>query len=382
MPNKVDMPIINSPDPKGQSALGSGEHSGLRKRQKVKNRRIKLRQIAITKTGAKGAFKIQNNTIPEPSENEVTIRVKNIGINFAEVLARKGLYPDAPKVPFVPGWEISGIVIKTGKKVDTSMLGKPVFALTDYGGYADTVNVPIDQVVEKPEILSFEEAASLIITYLGAYHLLVVMGALRKGESVLIQNAGGGVGLAALDIAKRIGAVTYGTASPWKHRFLKEKGYDHVVDYRSGNWMKAILKQTDGKGVDLAIDAIGGRSWKNSYKMLRVNGRLGMYGTTSINSTSVGKLGFLKLLLQTPLFHPLGLIYANKSVFGVHTERALLDDSSKFGRWIAPILGGVSEGWIRPHVDKVFDFVDVSIAHAYVEARKNIGKIVLKVDSH
>jgi len=339
-----------------------------------------MRQIAIIKTGSKGAFQIQEKRIHGPAENEVTIRVKAIGINFAEILARKGLYPDAPKIPFVPGWEISGIVEAAGNNADDGMVGKPVLALTHYGGYADVVNVPVDQVIEKPDVLSFEESAALIITTMGAYHLLVVMGALKKSESVLIHNAGSGVGLAALDIAKKIGAITYGTASPWKHSFLKGKGFDYVIDYRTGNWLKTLLKQTDGKGVNLAIDALGGKSWRSSYKALAVNGRLGMYGSTSINNTSVGKLGFLKLLLQMPLFHPLGLIYANKAVFGVHTERAMLDDSTKFWKWMAPLIEGVEEGWIRPHIDKIFHFEDVAGAHAYVEGRKNMGKIVLKVD--
>lgn len=337
-----------------------------------------MRQIAIIKTGGKDAFQIQEKTIPGPAENEVTVRVKAVGINFAEILARKGLYPDAPKIPFVPGWEISGTVEAAGSSSGAALLGKPVLALTHYGGYADVVNVPVDQVIEKPDALNFEESAALIITTMGAYHLLVVMGALKKSESVLIHNAGGGVGLAALDIAKKIGAITYGTASPWKHEFLKEKGFDYVIDYRTGSWLKTLLKLTGNKGVNLVIDALGGKSWRNSYKALAVNGRLGMYGTTSINSTSIGKLGFLKLLLQTPFFHPLGLIYANKAVFGVHTERALLDDSNNFGKWMAPLIAGVEEGWIRPHVDKVFDFEDVAGAHAYVEGRKNMGKVVLK----
>src|SRR6185295_5836456 len=151
---------------------------------------------------------------------ELLIRVQAAGINFADILARQGLYPDAPKLPAVVGYEVAGTVEAVGPQTDAAMVGKAVLALTRFGGYADVVTVPRGQVFEKPAALTFEQAAAIPVNYLTAYGLLVVMGGLRKGEAVLIQNAGGGVGLAALDIAKQIGAITYGTASPGKHEFL------------------------------------------------------------------------------------------------------------------------------------------------------------------
>ena len=161
-----------------------------------------------------------------PGENQVVIRVRAAGLNFADILSRQGLYPDSPPKPCVMGYEISGVVEAVGKGVNSEAKGKSVVALTRFGGQSDLVAVRADQMFEKPEKLTFEQAAAIPVNYLTAYALLVVMGSLHLGESVLIHNAGGGVGLAALDIAKKIGAETYGTASPGKHEFLTERGLD------------------------------------------------------------------------------------------------------------------------------------------------------------
>jgi len=205
----------------------------------------------------------------------------------------------------------------------------------------------------------------------------VVMGSLHAGESVLIHNAGGGVGLAALDIAKQIGAETYGTASPSKHTFLTERGLDHPIDYRKQDWLPELQKLTNGRGVDLVIDPIGGAHWKKSYAALRHTGRLGMFGvsTASANGLS-GKLKMLKAAIQTPWFHPFALLNKNRGVFGLNLGH-MWHEPEKVAVWMRDILCGVEEEWIRPHVDQAFSFTEVGKAHRYLEERKNIGKVVL-----
>jgi len=336
-----------------------------------------MKQIVITKSGGPGVLKVKEKPDTEPEKGEVKIRVKAAGINFADILARKGLYPDAPKPPCVIGYEVSGIVEAVGEEVQESMIGKSVLALTRFGGYSDVVTVPTGQVVEKPEHLSFEEAAAIPVNYLTAYQLLVVMGSLKQGESVLIHNAGGGVGLAALDIAKKIGAVTYGTASPFKHPFLRKRGLEHVIDYRTQDWPEVMKQLTNGRGVELIIDPLGGRNWKKSYKALRSTGRLGMFGISTVSRPgSGGKLRIIKVILQTPWFHPLSLMNSNRAVFGVNVGH-LWNEGPKVEKWMEAIMNGVKEGWVCPHVGKTFSFNDVADAHAYIENRKNIGKVVL-----
>jgi NADPH:quinone reductase-like Zn-dependent oxidoreductase len=331
----------------------------------------------ITKTGGVDVLKIQTKDDPKPAKREIVIRVKASGINFADILARKGLYPDAPKTPCVVGYEVSGVIEAVGEGVDRSLIGKPVLALTAFGGYSDVVAVPATQVFEKPERLNFEEAAAIPVNYLTAYQLLVVMGSLRRGESVLIHNVGGGVGLAALDIAKHIGAITYGTASSGKHDFLRQRGLDHAIDYRTQDWTQQLQRLTEGRGVELITDPIGGSHWKKSYRALRSTGRLGMFGISSAAESRWGaKLRLLKVVLQMPWFNPVSLMNANKGVFGANLGH-LWREGPKLKGWMEEILSGARESWVRPHVDKVFSFERAGEAHAYIEARKNIGKVIL-----
>jgi NADPH:quinone reductase-like Zn-dependent oxidoreductase len=303
--------------------------------------------------------------------------VRAAGLNFADILARQGLYPDGPAKPCVMGYEVSGVVDSVGENVDRLLVGKSVIAMTRFGGQSEKVVVQEKQIFEKPESLSFEQAAAVPVNYLTAYALLLVMGGLRKGESVLIHNAGGGVGLAALDIAKKIGAVTYGTASPAKHKFLRERGLDHPIDYRNQDWLPILKELTDGRGVELVIDPIGGSHWKKSYNALRHTGRLGMFGVSSASATGLkGKFKLIKAAAQMPRFHPLGLLNKNRGVFGLNLGH-MWHEPEKVAEWVQAIMRGVNEGWIRPHVDRTFSFDQTSEAHAYMEARKNIGKVVL-----
>ena len=336
-----------------------------------------MRQIVIPKYGSVSVFRIEEKPDPQPGKDEVLIRVKASGINFADILARRGLYPDAPKLPMVVGYEVSGVVESVGEGADENLKGREVLAMTRFHGYSDAVAVPVTQIFEKPNSLSFEQVAALPVNYLTAYQLLITMGALKKEESVLIHNAGGGVGLAALDIAKKIGATTYGTASFGKHDFLKQRGLDHAIDYRTKDWLQKLKELTNGKGVELVIDPLGGTSWKKSYRALRATGRLGMFGISTATESGLGaKLSLLKVALQMPWFNPIGLMNTNKSAFGVNLGQ-MWGEAKKISRWMQEILDGVEEGWVQPRVDKVFPFGKAGEAHAYIEARKNIGKVVL-----
>ena len=340
-----------------------------------------MKQIVITKHGNPDVLKIQEKADPIPSSGEVLIKVKAIGINFADILARKGLYPDAPKPPCVVGYEVSGVIESVGRGVDSSKIGNSVFALTRFNGYSDKVCVSENAIFPIPESLNFQRAAAIPVNYLTSYQLVHVMGGLKKGESILIHNAGGGVGLAVLDISLHLGAITYGTSSAGKHSFLKDRGLNYPIDYRNQDFLSRILYLTNGKGVELIIDPIGGKNWKKSYRALRSTGRLGMFGVSTVTDSTAGKvIQLAKLLLHTPWYNPLRLMNANKSVFGVNLGH-MWKEREKISGWMHEILKGVEEGWIRPHVDRSFSFEQAGEAHAYIEARKNIGKIVLVTDS-
>src|SRR2546426_4633526 len=336
-----------------------------------------MRAVVTTAAGDVRVMKVEERPDPQPKSGQVLIRVKAAGLNFADILARQGLYPDGPKKPCVMGYEVAGVIEGVGDQVDQALVGKAVVAMTRFGGQSELVVVNSKQFFEKPDSLSFEQGAAIPVNYLTAYALLAVMGSLQPGEAVLIHNAGGGVGLAALDIAKRLNAVTYGTARPSKHEFLRERGLDHPIDDRNQDWLPVLKEMTHGRGVELVIDPIGGGHWKKSYLALRSTGRLGMFGVSTASANGLkGKLGLLKAAWQTPWFHPFGLLNKNRGVFGLNLGH-MWHEGEKVAEWMRTILDGVKEGWVRPHVDKAFSFGQAGAAHTYIESRKNIGKVVL-----
>jgi NADPH:quinone reductase-like Zn-dependent oxidoreductase len=323
--------------------------------------------------GGPEKLQLRQSPDPSPAQGEVRIRVKASGINFADILARQGLYPDAPRIPCVVGYEVSGTVDAVGPGSGQSWIDRDVFALTRFGGYSDVVVVPEKHVFPKPASLSHEQAAAIPVNYLTAWQLLVVMGSLKREETVLVHNVGGGVGLAAIDIARHIGSTIYGTASSAKHAFLFERGVHEAIDYRAKDWVVELDRLTNGKGVALITDPLGGNHWKKSYKALRSTGRLGMFGVSVATTSKLpGPLRLLPLALGTPFFHPLALMNANKSVFG-----HVWHESDMIAGWMEILLKGVADGWVRPHVDKSFPLAQAGEAQTYIEERKNIGKVVL-----
>ena len=339
-----------------------------------------MRQILNTANGSYDVLEVQEVPDLVPKPDELVINVKASGLNFADIMARKGQYSDGPDKPCVMGYEIAGIVEAAGDEVDNQWVGKEVLAFCRFGGQAEQVQVKPQQVFEKPDRLSWEEAAALPVNYLTAWMLLVAMGGLKEYESVLIQNVGGGVGIAALDIAQHIGATTYGTASARKHDFLNERGLHHAIDYRNDDWYEVLMDLTSGKGVDLITDPLGGKEWKRGYKALRSTGRLGMFGISSASSGPEGGLSaylsMAKTALQMPFFHPLSLLDNNRGVFGVNLGH-LWHEPEKVQHWMRSILDGVEAGWINPYVDTTFTFNATGEAHRYIEERRNIGKVIL-----
>jgi len=336
-----------------------------------------MRAVVTTAAGDVRVMKVEERPDPQPKAGQVIIRTMAAGLNFADILARQGLYPDGPPKPCVMGYEVSGPIERVGPDVDPGIIGRPVIAMTRFGGQAELVAVPYAQTFDKPESLTFEEAAAIPVNYLTAWALLVTMGGLKKDEAVLIHNAGGGVGLAALDIAKHIGARTFGTASVGKHEFLRARGLDHPIDYRGQDWLPVLMSLTDNRGVELIIDPLGGSSWKKSYRALRPTGRMGVFGMSVASASGItGKIRAMKAILAMPRFNPIGLMNRNKGVFGLNLGH-MWGEGEKVAGWVSEIMRGVAEGWINPHVDRAFPFDQIADAHTYLESRKNIGKVVL-----
>jgi NADPH:quinone reductase-like Zn-dependent oxidoreductase len=336
-----------------------------------------MRQVFITAVGGPDVLKVREAPDPTPTDTQLRIRVRASGVNFADILARQGLYPDAPTLPCVVGYEVAGVVDAVGPQADAAWLGREVLALTRFNGYADTLVVPAAQVFVKPAALSFEQAAAVPVNYLTAWQLMVVMGALSADETVLIHNAGGGVGLAAIDIGRHVGARLIGTASGGKHPFLRERGLDVAIDYNREDWRREVSRVTEGRGVELVLDPLGGGHWKKSYAALRHTGRLAMFGASTLTESKLpGVVRLLAMAASLPWFNPVPLMNANRAVFGVNLGH-LWHEVDKIARWMTILLAGVDAGWVRPHVDRCFPLEQAGAAHAYLEARRNTGKVVL-----
>ncbi len=336
-----------------------------------------MRAIILSQHGVAGAFELRETDALIPAAGQVLIAVRAAGVNFADILARQGIYPACPPLPCVIGYEVAGEVLAVGEGVNADLVGQRVMALTDFGGYAEQALVKAAYVWPMPVSLSFEQAAAIPLNYITAWGLLVAMGGLQSGETVLIHNAGGGVGLAAIDIARHKGALVIGTASPGKHDRLRERGLDHAVDYRKDDWDRQVLELTGGRGVELAIDPVGGSQWRRTFAVLRKTGRMGMFGISSASAAGLtGKFKLLKLFAAAPFFHPARLIPGNRGVFGINIH-AMYEEHAKLSGWMAEMLPGVEQSWLRPHVDRSYSFADVAAAHAYIEARQNLGKVVL-----
>src|ERR1700691_329848 len=301
---------------------------------------ICMRQIWITKAGPPEVLEIKEAPDPNPKAREVRIRVEASGVNFADIMGRLGIYPDLPPMPVVAGHEGAGRIDAVGEGVDAGWVGRDIFAVTRFGGYADVVCVPLAQIFARPADMSALEGAAIPINYLTAWQLLVVMGSLKRGETVLIHSAGGGVGIAATQIAKHIGARVIGTASAAKHAELRALGVDHLIDYRTEDFETRAREITGGRGVELILDAVGGVSWKKGYRLLAPTGRLGMSGLSALAQGKTRSLvGALSMLANTPWlqFNPLALMNANKGVFGANLKH-LFDNPELARVWAGQLL--------------------------------------------
>lgn len=338
-----------------------------------------MRQVWISKAGAPEVLEVREAPDPTPAAGEVRIAVEAAGINFADIMARMGTYPDLPGIPIVVGYEVAGTIDAVGEGVDEARVGEPVLALCRFGGYASAVCVPEVQAFRRPDGMDALVGAALPVTYLTAWQLVVAMGGLAPTETVLIHSAGGGVGIAAVQIAKHIGATVIGTASPGKHDYLRSIGVDHCIDYRSEDFEQRTLEITGGAGVELICDAVGGDSFKKGFRILAPTGRLGMFGmSTTVTGKSRSLLSLFRMLRQMPWFqfNPVALMNQNKGVFGVNMGR-MWDQSHRIAGWMRDLLELYDQGVVAPRVDTSFSFDDAAAAHHYIQDRKNVGKVLL-----
>jgi NADPH:quinone reductase-like Zn-dependent oxidoreductase len=330
-----------------------------------------MRAVVITKHGGPGVLQVQERPDPSLGPGEVRIDVAAAGINFADVMARLGFYPDAPKPPCVVGYEVAGTILELGEGVEGLSPGQRVVAGTEFGGYASQVVAPADGVLPLPDGLTFEQGASIPVNYGTAWMGLLRFGGLRAGERVLIQAAAGGVGIAATQVAKRAGAEIYGTASPGKHARISELGVDHPLDYTKSGWERGLPQ------FDVIMDAIGGKSFRRSYELLGPGGRLIAFGASGVVSGERrNPIPALKTALRMPRFNMIKQMSASKAVIGLNMY-TLSQDERRRAEVSAALAEMTADGIVQPVVAGTFSFEEAGAAHNMITERKNVGKVIL-----
>ena len=341
-----------------------------------------MRAVVLTRTGGPEGFQVLERPDPVVGAGEVRIAVQAAGLNFADTMARVGLYPAAPKPPCVLGYEVAGEVETVGEGVSGLIVGQRVMAGTQFGGQAELAVAQARDVMPMPEHLSFEEGAAFCVNYGTAYAALMIMGGLREGNRVLIHAAAGGVGIAATQIARIAGAEIFGTASAAKHEAIKAQGVDHPIDYRTQDFKAEVKRITNGEGVDVILDPMGPTSFRKDYRILRPGGRLIMYGLSeAMNENGRDTRAALRSLLRMPTstmpwWNAGRLLNQNRGVFGLN----LLSWWRREGgmdRITAPLLSDLNSKQLMPVVARSYPFEQAGDAHRYLAERRNIGKVVL-----
>ena len=241
-----------------------------------------MKSVILTNYGAPEVLKAKDLKDIDPSNSQVRVKVHYAGINFAEIMARMKLYPGGPKPGSILGGEVSGVIDKVGADVRGLSVGDKVMGLTLSGSYSSLACIEENSIILLPDNFKMDEAAAFPVTYITAYMMMFDLGNLQEGDTFLIHGAGGGVGTAAIQLAKTKNIKVIGTSSSWKHDRLINMGVDKCIDYNKDNTEKDIMDFTNGKGVDLVIDPIGANNWKLSYRVLAKMGKLIDDGSISI----------------------------------------------------------------------------------------------------
>jgi NADPH:quinone reductase-like Zn-dependent oxidoreductase len=333
--------------------------------------------------GAPEVFQWAPCVIGELKPDEVLIRVKFIGVNYADIIARRGYYKWAGALPICPGFEIAGEIIGKGETVSLP-IGTKVLAVTKFGGYSEAVVTAQNRVWEIPESMSLEDAAAVPAVYLTAYHSLMEVMRIRRGEDILIQAVAGGVGLAALQIAKSMGLTVYGTASTEeKLQFARVRGLDYGINYVREDFEIAMRRLTQNRGVKFLLDSLGGNGLRKGIRCLKPMGHavtIGAAGIVPPRGMSWQSAKAWKRIagefIRGGVYHPFYLIERNITLSGVQVL-LLWDELEYFQRVMRELIEWHQAGVIKPHIDAVFPLEQVAEAHRLVEQRQSKGKVLL-----
>ena len=319
--------------------------------------------VQFKEYGSPDVLEIIETEIPSIDDHEVLIDVRAIGVNYADTARREGIYVVPTPLPFIPGAEVAGVISNKGGKVENVELGSRVAVLIEHSGYADYVAVAASHVIPLPDEITFEQAVAIPLQGLTAYHTLKTMGHIEVGDTVLVHAAAGGVGSLAVQLAKKFGAskVIATASSEEKLNFAKSMGADELVNYSEEDWEKQVRELTDGNGVDIALEMVGGEVFNKTVRCLAEFGRLVVFGAAS------GEMAE---------FNPSMLMGRNQTVSGFFLPQIMKRPNLLLPS-LQEIMTLVSTGELKVTIWDQYPLREAAEVHRILQSRKTNGKIVL-----
>ena len=325
------------------------------------------------------AFELRNRPEPVPGPGQVRVAVEASGVNFADILARRGAYPEAPRPPCVLGYEVVGRIDALGPGVPAAALGQRVLAFTRFGGYASHVLTSAVGVVPIPEDLDAGAAAALATQGVTAYVAAEELVRIHPGDHVLVQAAAGGVGTLLVQLALARGAVVAGTAgSEAKLALLRRLGVTHAINYRTHDFSSELLRLTGGRRPDVIFDSVGGASARKGLALLASGGRIVLFGVADLAGGGWVLPRAVRAFLAFGWVHPLDLMLRSKGILGLNLLKLADERPEVLRRAMAAMLDLAARGSVKPIVDREFPAAEIAAAHAYVESRQSMGKVILR----
>lgn len=335
-----------------------------------------MQAFVLKRTGGPGVLQVREIPEPVPGPGEVRVALEFTGLNYAEILSRKGLYGWAPKRPYVPGMEGAGVIEQVGAGVEPKRVGQKVIVGTQHGCYGAKVVVPQELAIPELPQFSMAENAAFPVNYMTVWVAVFELGRLRAGEKVLITAAAGGVGTAAVQLCAKAGCEVYGLAgSQEKIDLIKSLGAAQALNYREADCFER-LKQISG-GFDLVLELVGGNVYKQSFRLLNPFGRLVLAGFASLNLKKWSPLSWWQTWRDIPRVRLLDMVTGSTGVMATHLGY-LISDRERLATIFNKLSTFVTENKIHPVVGKIFPFAQVAQAHAFIESRKSVGKVLLQ----
>lgn len=338
-----------------------------------------MKAIFLVRNGdSEQAFEIRETEMPVPAKGEVVVKVEASGLNYADVMARRGLYKAAPPLPSVLGYDVAGRIHSIGPGTSGFEIGDRVAAMTRFGGYAEYARTQAGAIIPLPGSMLPALATSLATQASTAVYCAGFVTRLYEGDRVLVHAAAGGVGTILVQLAKAKGCIVYGSASATKHAYLKELGVDYIFNSQADDPFNEISDRLDGKKMDVVFDNIGGLSFKKGYQLLGPCGRIIAYGAAAQNrGRNSSQLNTIRVGIGFGYHSPIGLIVKSQSMIGVN----MLSIADHKPQILKEVMNEVArlarEGVIRPVLGETFPAERIAEAHDFLESRNSIGKTAI-----